>query len=1034
MIPMETAPVNPFPGLRPFDFEQHHLFFGRQEQVDQLLEVLEAKRFLVVLGPSGSGKSSLVRAGLVPCLYQGRLAAAGSTWQRVIFTPGKRVFDSLGAALKDAGVGNGDVEGLRAGTSGIADLVKAGAGTPNLLLVVDQFEELFRLQGKDEADAAEAARFVDALLTAMRQREAPIYVVLTMRAEFIGHCTALDGLTEAINEVDYLVPRMTRDQLRAAIEEPAVLGGSAISPQLVERLLADICDDADRLPLLQHVLMRTWDYWAANHQRGEPLDIDHYEAVGTVSEALSQHAEEVYAELADDESRRIARLLFRSLAGGAGIFRDGRRPTDLDEIAAIAGLEPDPVKAVVEHFRMAGRWFVMPSPEVPLQGGTVLDIPHESLLRQWPRARSWMEEETQSAHLYTRIANTAALYQEGRAGLYQDPDLELALEWRRQYRPTAAWGRRHDPAFERAMTFLDHSVEERDFRLAKEEERRQRRLRRTRRLALLMGGVSLIFLTGLVIGMNLYFKAEESKKDAFSQRELADEERKEAETQRQLAVEQKQAAEAERERAQEQRLLAQQQQEVAVEERQRADSQRLLAEEQRKFANQERERAEAQRQIAEEQQELADQERERAEAQRQIAVEHRRQANRLHLLSVSRTLAIQAVKIHDREGQDQLAALLAMEAYLLHDRHSAITQDPDIHQALRLALMPFESDSRRVLRGHDDAVRAVAFRPDSDQLLSGGDDGAIRAWDLQLGKATSVWRRQGAVRSLAIRADGLLATGTDQGRVELARLDSDSAPVLVTASGDPSPVPVTSINFSATGDQLVASWLDGRISCWHLQGDTATSLANWRLGSSVDAVAIAADDGLLATGSQDGAIRLWRPDGTPVSPSPSPYQAAIRSLAFSADGRWLVAGAANGDLLLWDRKDLSAAPQVLIGHQSAVRSLVFAPDSRLLTTASLDGTVRLWNVQAPEQEPVLLGHDNWVWSVAINSDGRRIASGGMDRNVHLWTTQTTDLAEALLPCVVRNLTMREWERFVGEGIPYEKIRPDLPGPDQGGPR
>src|SRR5205085_744322 len=224
------TPTNPFPGLRPFEFGESHLYFGRDGQSDQLIRKLSATRFVAVVGTSGSGKSSAVRQNRMP-------------------------------------------------------------SNESLLVVVDQFEELFRFArvSASEQYRYEAAAFVKLLLEAARQREHSVYVVLTMRSDFLGDCAQFWDLPEAINEGQYLIPRMTRDQRAEAITGPLTVCGGEITQRLVNRLLNDTGDNPDMLPILQHALMRTWENWAGDHADGEPVDLRHYEAIGTMSAALSQH-------------------------------------------------------------------------------------------------------------------------------------------------------------------------------------------------------------------------------------------------------------------------------------------------------------------------------------------------------------------------------------------------------------------------------------------------------------------------------------------------------------------------------------------------------------------------------------------------------------------------------------------------------------------------------------------------------------------------------------------------------------------------
>ena len=310
---------NPFPGLRPFEPDEDHLFFGREKQIDELLRRLRGTRFLSVVGASGSGKSSLVRCGLIPALQGGSMAGAGSGWRIAILRPGEDPIGHLAAALSvpeclGAGEEFADVRRvlveatLRRSTLGLAEAVRE-ARVPaheNILVVVDQFEELFRFRRNQAGAGDDAAAFVKMLLEAARHDTLPIYIVLTMRSDFMGDCMQYPGLPEAVNDGLYLVPRMSRDELRSAIAGPVAVGGGRIAPRLVVRLLNEVGDNSDRLPVLQHALMRTWDYWRRHGGDGQPIDMAHYEAIGGIERALSLHAEEAYAEAASEAQRRAA--------------------------------------------------------------------------------------------------------------------------------------------------------------------------------------------------------------------------------------------------------------------------------------------------------------------------------------------------------------------------------------------------------------------------------------------------------------------------------------------------------------------------------------------------------------------------------------------------------------------------------------------------------------------------------------------------------------------------------------------------------
>src|SRR5262245_478078 len=307
-----AVPSNPFVGLRPFNSDEALLFFGRREQTVELLRRLHRDHFIAVVGSSGCGKSSLVRAGLIPKLRAGFLTEDRDQWLLAVMKPGGAPLRNLAAALIEAIPAGGDVEDfaetiLAGGAQAVIEQLSSSLAhsDANLLLLVDQFEEIFRYgveSGKPERQA-EAEDFVSIMQALAEQRRLPIYVVMTMRSDFLGDCDHFHGLPEAMNRGQYLVPRLTRQQRQQAIEGPSLLFGAAISPRLLDRLLNDVGDKSDQLPVMQHALMRTWEEWQreATGRRGDgatgrdenpqsqshnpqsiQVDLPHYEAAGGI--------------------------------------------------------------------------------------------------------------------------------------------------------------------------------------------------------------------------------------------------------------------------------------------------------------------------------------------------------------------------------------------------------------------------------------------------------------------------------------------------------------------------------------------------------------------------------------------------------------------------------------------------------------------------------------------------------------------------------------------------------------------------------
>jgi hypothetical protein len=499
----ESSNFNPFPGWRPFDVDDAVRFFGREQLIDQLLRRLRQRRLLILIGESASGKSSLVQAGLLPALYSGFMSGAGSRWRTVIMRPGRSPVQNLASALADSDLtGEGRRHGtpvgdareidasLRSGSLSLTAVIRDSDLKPseNVVLVVDQFEELFRSFGIDRRGTEETWMFVKLLLNASAS-DVPIYVVLTMRADFVGECVKVPALAEAVNETLFLVPCMKREQLRSAIEGPVALHDGAVDAALLHRLLNDAGDSPDQLPILQHVLMRMWNVAVRRQDRSTSLRLTDYLEVGGMTNALELHLEETLGEL-DDRGRAVAAAVFKALSERDHDGRLFRRPATLAELSDITGVGQADIVRVVDAFRRPGRAFLMPLGDVVLGPESVIDLSHEALMRKWSRLAMWLREEAEASTTYRRIAESALLYQRGLAALLADPELSIALAWRMGTQPTAAWAVRYHPEFAAALAYLDDSLEHRDRERAAVEKQRMRLKQRTVWVMLATSGIT----------------------------------------------------------------------------------------------------------------------------------------------------------------------------------------------------------------------------------------------------------------------------------------------------------------------------------------------------------------------------------------------------------------------------------------------------------------------------------------------------------------------------------------------------------------
>jgi WD40 repeat protein len=514
-----AAVSNPYPGLRAFDQTDAQFFFGRDQTVDRMIETLRRKRLIAVTGPSGCGKSSLVRAGLLPALSLGVTGMAGRRWREVVMKPGSSPIRNLAEAV----VGQLPVEGqdeqsrlealIESSPQGLTEWLRETFATAgdNILIVVDQFEEVFRFSDVGKRLSARLAareqteQFVAALLQAVRQDNAPVYVLLTLRLDFLGECANYAGLSEAINEGQFLIPRMTREQCEEAIVGPAQVLGGQVEPALANEMLNDIArssilDDGlrgapDQLPLMQHVLARMWDLAQTEAGASPVLTLARYLALGGVSGALGAHLDSILEELGPDD-RAIVERLFRRLTQrrSEGLVRDVRRPITFREAVSVTGVGEDRLTAIIDAFARPGRDFLVVPAKRPLLPDSMIDIAHESLIRQWPQLLDWVEKEERAAEDYLHLEHSAKMHQLGKSDLLEPRAAENYQGWWSEFAPTESWAKRYGDSYHLTEAFLNESVER--LRELQRQERlaMRRRMRQRFRRAASAGGAVLVAL------------------------------------------------------------------------------------------------------------------------------------------------------------------------------------------------------------------------------------------------------------------------------------------------------------------------------------------------------------------------------------------------------------------------------------------------------------------------------------------------------------------------------------------------------------
>ncbi|MDD4603392.1 MAG: hypothetical protein PHF97_06260 [Bacteroidales bacterium] len=1020
---------NPFPGIRSYEIQEDELFFGREFQVRELIDKLSETRFLAILGSSGCGKSSLIRAGLIPSLMKSKTGKLSGEWKISIFKPGDDPIGNLTDALlgEHTDFRNQSAETLRKEGSTITDLLKGSDPSTYHLLVIDQFEEIFRYKrNRDDTGLYEISRFVHLFLDAIHQEQVRIYVVLSMRTDFLDDCTEFREFSEMINKGYYLVPRMNQEERRLAITGPIHVMESKISDELVDRLLKDVGDDPDQLPILQHAMMRTWDYWKLNRIGDQPIGIDHYEAIGTMKEALSVHLEEIYASLKDHRKKYFAEKLFKSLTDVSKDSRGTRRPTSLKEICTLAEAREEEIIQVIDTFREPGRAFIMPSIQVGLTSETTIDISHESIMRVWIRLHKWVEEESQSAQLYLRLAKTAELYQYGKSGLWVNPELQLALQWKEQNKPNATWAVRYDPSFDRAMNFLEYSKKQFELELTIKEKQQKRNLKRARNSAVILGIASVISIFFLIISLNLRFKAEASRKEAMEKEKLAVFEQKRTEEQRKEAILQKKISEQQQQIAEQQKIITEQQRQFAVKQQVIAQEQTAVAVHQKQQAIQSRQEAVVARDEAQTQKKEAISQKQIADNERVKAEESEKNARRLRLLSVARSMAIQANQLSNTL-KDDLPGLLAIQAYRFNLNNGGVKNDPIIYTALSGI-----SNDPIILRGHEDGVRSLSLTSDGKTLFSCGDDSKVLQWamgDLSIAPvALNISKHdEASIRSLVVTHDDqYIIAGNMNGKLLIwDRKRIKDPPRIILAHKNA----INGLCIHPEKNLFVSVGSDGKVLLWNYGQNEFRETTLDSLHTKINCVALSGNGRYLAYGTSTGMLK-WI-DLLQSNPAPmivTQKGDAVLSIAFSHDGKQLAAGYPNGSIHIYDTRDPLEKPREIIGwHASGVTSIVFSRDGKQLASASYDRTIKLGSIATSEIKPISIeSHDLWVYYLLFSFHDFQIISASADKSIRIFSTENELMAEKLIKTIKRNMTPNEWNKFVGADIPYVKIKPELP--------
>jgi hypothetical protein len=545
-------PASPYPGLRPFEKDEWPIYFGRERMADAIVQGLLQRRVLVMHGDSGCGKSSLVRAAVLPKLEQEN-ARGGVLWRTTIAVPGEAPLWNVARALAKLEADKPTDEHVRTfrralnygrgAPAAIAKLLGTGGESRlHVCILIDQFEELFehaRRHGPDEA------RLITDFLVALYEQRTPgLYAALTMRSEFIGACGRYAGFAELVNATQYLLPRMDRDDLMRAICEPANLYGGAVDRDLAAQLIAETGTDQDQLPLIQHGLMRMYlgkvrdDPDATNvslhsmsptvaaRQRWR-LGLEDYPREGGLSGLLSGHADAVMKRAQRKfgppaESDRVIEEIFRALTEINAEGQALRRPRSLRELIAIAGSDEARVRGVIELYRAEGVSLLRPYGSAKLDLDERIDISHEALIRCWrrlggDRRDGWLFREFRSGMIWRSLLVQSESFKSDSSNVMGPAATIERLEWMRKR--NATWAQRYGGDWDGVRAMLAASA----------------RARKRNLLLRVIVPVLAVLVVALAVAVFSWIKAQEDLTLAKQQAEAADAARARSESQLQDA-------------------------------------------------------------------------------------------------------------------------------------------------------------------------------------------------------------------------------------------------------------------------------------------------------------------------------------------------------------------------------------------------------------------------------------------------------------------------------------------------------------------
>jgi WD40 repeat protein/class 3 adenylate cyclase len=981
---IEPELPSPYKGLKKFELEDRERFFGRDQLIASLVNELEQFHLILLLGASGSGKSSLIRAGVIPRF----LEKWGKRLVVLILTPDENPFESLYASLLSR-YKQSDAKVVRQErTDALLQAVKLlKQPEEQWLIYIDQFEELFTITPLAIRD-----RFIDSLTHLLRLQDSSINVILTMRADFLDRFSAYPQLGKQTQKLMRLITDMQRDELWLAIKQPAARLGVAFESGLIEEILRDVQGQAGYLPLLQYTLDLLWESERQNGNLSDRmLHSRTYRELGGVRGALQKRVDQFYDALSGDEQAAVRQIFLRLVTiNGAEEVGGGKAVSRRAYRAEFTG---DRLNHTLDE--LINQNLLVSNEGDRLQ--PTVEIAHEALLDSWQALKDWIADAHQVITIKNRLAEDVAHWQSLQRSnshradeeLWSGSKLESVLELRREKHFDLMLG----GLSPEENQFVDTSVRRRD--------------RQRRRTITGLAGFAAIALSLSVLAVWQSHRAESQRRQAIT-------------------------GQIDTLSLSSNALFASNQELGSLVEALKAANQ-MKAAPWTDTATATQVRTALQKAIygVREFNQL------QGHLKAVNAVSYSPDGNTLASASDDGT-----IKLWSRDGHN----LKTLEGH--HAPVYSLSFSPDgklIASASAdhtIRLWRADGQPLRVLKGHTDAVNRVSFSPNGLMLASGSDDRTVRLWAIDGRQLRTLQGHAAPVWGISFSPDGTrLASASNDRTIRLWTLnargkEANRPPKVLKGHSDE----VNSVSFSPNGQFLASASNDKTIKIWSAKGERLRSLKGHN--DFVNDVRFSPDGKTLASSSWDNTVKLWSLQGEELATFKG-HHSYVWGVSFSPDGKTIASAGADAIVRVWrlvngeertilkghsdNITSISISPngqllasasndntvriwsmngqelKTLRGHQGHINSVSFAPSNNLLASASEDGTIKLWTT-AGRALKTLRGHSSFVNSVAISPDGKLIASGGADNRVILWS-----------------IDGRELKRFQGHSGPINRV-------------